>query len=230
MLHQLDHVYRLTRTILLRSLGVLSLGTKASGSTQETLSNVVLDVTDEESIKAAAVCVQQRFCRLDVLVNNATVAGTAINNMKTRLRGCLDTNVIGPVVVSELFRPLLLKSQNPNSIYVSSGARTLARNAIQRPPYYLHVKHVDAYQVSKAALNMLPITKARDYGPDGLKVFALSPGFVRSNIRGPSEEEISGWGQTGDPEDAGGIVLDIIKGKREADIGHLIHQDGIYDW
>lgn len=91
-----------------------------------------LDVTDEKSIEAAAAHVERQFGRLDVLVNNAGV-GNMDPEIKTRFQLCLATNVTGPAMVAAAFRPLLLKSQNPYSIYVSSGASTLVRNAAGKP-------------------------------------------------------------------------------------------------
>lgn len=195
-----------------------------------TLSAVQLDVTDEKSIQEAAAHVQQHFGRLDVVINNAATGGQD-PDVKTRFQRCMETNVTGPAVVAATFRPLLLKSQNPYSIYVSSGQRTLPRNALKQPPHtHDHIRYNDAYPVSKAALNMLAVLEARDFGSKGLKVFALSPGFVRSNLRGTSEEERSGWGEAGDPEVSGRIVLDMVQGKRDVDVGCLVHKDGVYPW
>jgi NAD(P)-dependent dehydrogenase (short-subunit alcohol dehydrogenase family) len=195
-----------------------------------TLSTVQLEVTDEKSIEEAAAHVQQHFGRLDVLINNAG-SGSMDPDVKTRFKLCLETNVMGPALVSEAFRPLLFNSQNAYSIFVSSGARTLPRNIAGKPPStHDHIRNGSAYAVSKAALNMLAVLEARDYGEQGLKVFALSPGFVRSNLRGTSEEARSGWGQAGDPMDSGEIVLSIVQGKRDADVGCLVHKDGIYPW
>ncbi len=195
------------------------------------LSTLLLDVTNKDSIEDAAAYVKEQYGRLDVLVNNAGVGGLGIDDIYTQFRHVLDTNVIGPAVVAATFRPLLFESKNAYSIFVSSGARTLVRNALQKPPHFNHVRDGQhAYQVSKAALNMLAVLEARDYGDKGLKVFALSPGFVRSNLRGSSEEQKSGWGGAGDPEVSGGIVLDIVMGKRDEDVGKLVHKDGVYDW
>jgi NAD(P)-dependent dehydrogenase (short-subunit alcohol dehydrogenase family) len=135
-------------------------------------------------------------------------------------------------MISEAFRTLLFKSKNPYSIYVSSGERTLLRNAAQvfTRPGYGNVRGSGAYQVSKAALNMLVVLEAGEYGPKGLKVFALSPGFVVSNLRGKSEEARTGRGKAGDPEVSGQIVLDIVQGRRDANVGSLIHKDGVYPW
>jgi NAD(P)-dependent dehydrogenase (short-subunit alcohol dehydrogenase family) len=195
-----------------------------------TLSAKRLDVTDDESIKAVVDYVEQQFGHLDVLVNNAGVGGLTAANARQSFQRCLETNVTGPAVVADAFRPLLLKSQNPYSLYLSSGARTLVRNAMQKPPSHDKIKNGGAYQVSKAALNMLAVLEARDYGSNGLKVFAVSPGFVRSNLRGSKEEEKSGWGMAGDADDSGNLLLSIVRGERDADVGCLVHKDGVYAW
>ena len=194
-----------------------------------TLSTVQLDVTDEDSVEEAASHVQQEFGRLDVLVNNAGVGGLH-QCFKAGFKRCMETNVTGPALVAAAFRPLLLKSQNPYSIYVSSGAQTLMRNAAQQTQPHEGVGWGVAYRTSKAALNMLAVLEEREFGPRGLKVFAMSPGFVRSNLRGLGEDAISGWGKAGDPEVSGELVLSIVKGKRDADVGCLVHSDGIYPW
>ena len=164
-------------------------------------------------------------------MNNAGVGSVGLD-LQSGFKLCLETNVLGPAMVSEAFRPLLFKSKNPYSIYVSSGERTLLRNAAQvfTRPGYEHVRGSGAYQVSKAALNMLVVLEAGEYGPKGLKVFALSPGFVVSNLRGKSEEARTGWGKAGDPAISGEIVLDILQGKRDTDVGGLVHKDGVYPW
>jgi NAD(P)-dependent dehydrogenase (short-subunit alcohol dehydrogenase family) len=59
---------------------------------------------------------------------------------------------------------------------------------------------------------MFAILEARDCGPKGIKVFAISPGLVRSNLCGPDEAARSGWNKAGDPEVSGQIVLDIVPG------------------
>jgi NAD(P)-dependent dehydrogenase (short-subunit alcohol dehydrogenase family) len=84
-----------------------------------------LDVTDERLIEQAVALVQQKFGRLDVLVNNAAVASTD-PDVKTRFPLCLNTNAIRPAVLSAAFRPLLLKSSKPYSIYVSSVVGSMA--------------------------------------------------------------------------------------------------------
>ncbi len=193
------------------------------------MSTAQLDVTDSKSIELAAKYVQETHGYLDVLVNNAGI-GNMDPDIKTRLQLCLDTNVIGPALVEEAFRPLLLKAQKPYSVFVSSGAGSIARAGMPSVWTAPNFPNEEAYRASKAALNMVAVVEARDFGPKGLMVFAMCPGFVESNLRGSSQEARTGGGGAGDPLDSGKLVLSIIKGERDADVGKLVHKDGVYPW
>jgi len=200
-----------------------------AGGIKGTVSAIQLDVTDEASISQAATYVQQNFGHLDVLINNAALGVTTEDNIKARFNSVLETNVTGPAMVSAAFRPLLIKSENPYSLFVSSGQGTLVRNAARNVTRNSNIKNGNAYAVSKAALNMLVALEHAEFG-EKMKVFAVSPGFVRSNLRGTSEEARSGWGGAGDADVAGQLVLSIVKGERDADVGCLVHTDGVYPW
>jgi NAD(P)-dependent dehydrogenase (short-subunit alcohol dehydrogenase family) len=193
------------------------------------LSTIQLDVTDEKSIEQAVKLVQEKYGRLNALVNNAAV-GSMDPDIKTRMQLSMDTNVIGPAVVATAFRPLLLKAKKPYSIYVSSGAGSLTRAAGPPSQTYRRLPYEEAYRASKAALNMIAVQEAVEFGSKGLKVFAMCPGFVVSNLRGTSDEARSGWGGAGDPQVSGKTVLSIIQGERDADAGKFVHKDGVYPW
>jgi NAD(P)-dependent dehydrogenase (short-subunit alcohol dehydrogenase family) len=100
------------------------------------------------------------------------------------------------------------------------------------PFYYPHPKipNGETYRVSKAALNQIALQESIVYRETPLKVFAMCPGFVVSNLRGTSEEERTGWGMAGDAEVSGQTILSIIEGKRDADVGKFVHKDGVYPW
>ena len=196
------------------------------------LSTVQLDVTDGASITRAYDFVEKEFGYLDALINNAAVASSD-PDVYTRFRTTMDTNVIGPAVIANVFRPLLLKSSNPYSIFVSSGAGSFGR-AIERlkskrekPP---EPANGGAYHASKAALNMIALREHVEFEEKGLKVFAASPGFVVSNLRGTSEELRSGWGKAGPASVSEVFMLNILDGKRDEDVGKLVWKDGIYEW
>lgn len=197
-------------------------------STKLHLTALHLDVTDPKSIRAAADSVSQKFGRLDVLINNAAVGASKTPDITARFQNSMTTNVVGPAVVTEIFRPLLLQSpEKPYSIFVSSGAGSFGR-ALSRPKPP-QPANPNAYMVSKAALNMLALQEHIDFAGQ-IKVFAVSPGFVVSNLRGTTEEERSGWGGAQDAKVSGDMMLSILRGERDGDTGKLIIKDGVYPW
>jgi len=86
------------------------------------------------------------------------------------------------------------------------------------------------YSASKSALNMLMIYEAKEMGKKGLKSFVVCPGLVRSNLRGKSEEAVNAGGAAGDPMVSGQTILEVVEGKRDADVGKFVHKDGVYPW
>jgi NAD(P)-dependent dehydrogenase (short-subunit alcohol dehydrogenase family) len=97
-------------------------------SPKGSLSCLHLDVTDNKSIQSAAASVEKDFGRLDVLVNNAGMSPTRIDgDLRERLMTIMNTNALGAVMVTEVFKELLFKSKNPRLIYVSSGLGSLSK-------------------------------------------------------------------------------------------------------
>jgi NAD(P)-dependent dehydrogenase (short-subunit alcohol dehydrogenase family) len=123
---------------------------------------------------------------------------------------------------------LLVKSKNAYSIYISSSLSSLNQAEDSNSPSYKAGWVV--YRQSKAALNMWAIEETKVLGELGVKTFAMCPGFVVSNLRGKSEEQRGGWGRASDPRVSGKTLLSIIQGKRDADVGKLVHKDGVYAW
>ncbi|KAE8382391.1 hypothetical protein BDV26DRAFT_288672 [Aspergillus bertholletiae] len=200
---------------------------QATGAIKGTLSTVQLDVTDLESISAAARAVADQFGRLDVLVNNAGVS-EKVSDLQTQLRRTLAVNLFGPALVTEAMEHLLLKASKPYLLHVGSryGSATLAADS--GSPIY--ERPLPVYSASKAALNMLMIEHHKKLRSKGVNVFGVCPGFVRSNIRGLGEMQITGNGLAGDPLISGQFLLSIIEGKRDNDVGRCIHKDGIHPW
>lgn len=87
---------------------------------------------------------------------------------------------MGSALVAEACRPLLLLSNNPYSIYVSNGTGSIHQDL---NPSSGKFEFDEAYRVSKAAQNMITVREHIDYGPQGLKVFVVSPECVVSDIR-----------------------------------------------
>jgi len=121
----------------------------------------------------------------------------------------MDTNVIGPAVVTAAFRPLLLRAQKSYSIYTSSDVGSLTKAAEPTLPTYRRLLNEEVYRISKIVLNMITVQEAIEFGSKGLKVFVMYPGFVVSNLRGTSDKSRSEGGNAGDLQVSGKTVLII---------------------
>lgn len=143
-------------------IGVRDSGRGAEAAKMLGVAWLSLDVTDEASVKAAAVQLAAIEGRLDVLVNNAGVSGS--HKKADGLTGedaetVFATNVIGPVRVMNAFIPLLEKSTSPIIVNVSSG---LGSFSVTRDPERPEFKvTAPLYCASKSALNMLTVQYAR---------------------------------------------------------------------
>lgn len=199
---------------------------QASGIKGKT-STIQLDVTEESSIAAAAEQIEREHGRLDVLVNNAGIYSKA-GTLKEQLESTFKTNVIGAALVAEAFAPLLLKSPNPYLLHISSGLGSI--NLASDPQCSHFAADARAYRLSKAALNMLTAQDSKVLGKQGVKVFAVCPGLVESNLRGRGKQEVTAQGRAGNPEVSGRTILQIMEGERDADVGKFVHKDGVYPW
>jgi NAD(P)-dependent dehydrogenase (short-subunit alcohol dehydrogenase family) len=137
---------------------------------------VQLDVTDDASVAAA----RERVGSLDVLVNNAGIAGEGARPEETtaeQMRAVYETNVFGPVRVLHVFLPLLEQSDAPVVVNVSSGLGSLALAAEPDSPWGPFAM---AYSSSKAALNMLTVKYAA--GLPGMRINTVDPGYTATDL------------------------------------------------
>ena len=138
----------------------------------------VLDVRDERSVRDALESVKRRFGRLDVLVNNAGISKgskTLENADMEDIKRIMETNFFGPIRVSKTFLPLLRKSDDARIINVSSAMGSLEDLG----------GGYAAYRLSKAGLNAQTILLASELKGSSVKVYAMCPGWVRTDMGGP---------------------------------------------
>ena len=158
---------------------------------------LVLDVTNEQSVAAAA----GRVGELDVLVNNAGISDAGHPATETdmdTLRRVYETNVFGVVAVTNAFLPALRRSTHPRIVNVSSGTGSLGWSTGPNPQFDYRTGGAGAaYRSSKAALNALTVYYAPALAEDGpFKVNALAPGLRATNLNGRAAEH------GGDPAEA----------------------------
>lgn len=139
---------------------------------------VELDISNDSSIKAAVEQVKQKTNTLDVLVNNAGVypdEGVDILTVsRDLLAQAMNTNTFGPIELTQAFVSLLEKSESPRVVNMSSGNGQLEGISASAP----------SYSLSKMALNGATILLSRALKPKGIAVYAMCPGWVRTDMGG----------------------------------------------
>jgi NAD(P)-dependent dehydrogenase (short-subunit alcohol dehydrogenase family) len=145
---------------------------------------VVLDVTDRDSIAAAARDVEARFGHLDVLVNNAAIAtGSAEPSQQSveAMRAIYETNVFGVVAVTQAFLPLLRRARAARIVNVSSSLGSLGLASDPTTPS-AQQNVFFAYASSKTVLNAFTIRLAHELRETPIKVSAAWPGYVATDL------------------------------------------------
>ena len=139
-----------------------------------------MDVEDEQSVRDAFYKVSEQEAYLDVLINNAGI----INGRERKIEEVdfqefeqvLRINLMGPMMVVKHFLPLLRKSDNGVIINISSEAGSFANAYGGDYPY----------AISKAALNFFTAQIRNGLKDNGIKAYAVHPGWMRTDMGGAS--------------------------------------------
>ncbi|WAZ26671.1 SDR family NAD(P)-dependent oxidoreductase [Streptomyces cinnabarinus] len=186
---------------------------------------LLIDITDDASVTAAAESVRAEAGHVDVLINNAGIAGpTALAGELTAadLQQVYDTNVFGAVRTTDAFLPLLRASSGPAIVNVSSSLGSLTINADP-------AAHTDilpawapllAYNSSKAALNMLTVLYAQAYPQ--ITVTTVDPGFTATDLNGHQG--------TQSVEQGAAVIIAAALSGTDAPTGTFIGASGPVPW
>lgn len=148
---------------------------------------VVIDVTDDASVEAAAAQIAAEG-GLDVLVNNAGVEARTADNAvplpadetADSMRRIFETNVFGTLRVTHAFLPLLEKSPAPVIVSVSSGLASLAGLTDPAQPSWRYPGI--AYPASKTTVNAMMIQFAKAFPQ--MRINMVEPGFTATDLNG----------------------------------------------
>jgi NAD(P)-dependent dehydrogenase (short-subunit alcohol dehydrogenase family) len=142
---------------------------------------VLIDVTRDDSVAAAADRIGTEAGRLDVLVNNAGIPGGRTPPGEVTgdgLRRVFETNVFGLVRVTHAFLPLLQASPAPVIVNVSSGLGSFG--VVTDPDRMESGYPTLAYGSAKAAVNMLTVQYAKAF--PAIRINAVDPGYTATDL------------------------------------------------
>jgi NAD(P)-dependent dehydrogenase (short-subunit alcohol dehydrogenase family) len=188
------------------------------------------DVASESEIERLFKAVDEKYGRLDALVNNAGVIGPygKLEALKAKdVEPLLTINVTGALICArEAVRRMstLHGGQGGVIVNISSAATTLGS-----PNEFI------AYAASKGAINSMTIGLAKEVGNEGIRVNAVEPGLIETEIH-----EVAGppgrlarltpgvplGGRSGTPEEVAGPVLFLMSDAASYMTGAIIRVGG----
>jgi NAD(P)-dependent dehydrogenase (short-subunit alcohol dehydrogenase family) len=179
---------------------------------------LVIDVTDDASVQSAVQHLASEVDGLDVLVNNAGIAGEQERPNEATIedmRHVFETNVFGVAQVLKSFTPMLEACAVPVVVNVSSAVGSLTRNSDPSSPWSSL-----AYPMSKAALNMLTIQYAKAY--PRWRVNAVTPGLTATEFTSRQ----AGWSVSQGAE----IIVHMATVGSDGPTGTFVEQAGTVPW
>lgn len=142
-----------------------------------------LDVRSDESSQKLAEFINREFGYVDVLVNNAGICideksghNSVFDATTDTLQQTIETNVYGPLRVTQALIPLMKKQNYGRIVNVSSGMAQLS---------YMEGGYT-GYRISKVALNALTRIFASELQGTNILVNSVCPGWVKTDMGGPN--------------------------------------------
>lgn len=138
----------------------------------EFLSLIQCDITDSEQVKALFVEIEEKYDRLDILINNAGIRKDSILALmgEEQWNEVLDTNLTGTYLMCKNAVPLMMKNKYGRIISITS------------PVAHLGFQGQANYAASKAGQVALTKTLAKEVARKKITVNCVSPGFIDTDF------------------------------------------------
>jgi NAD(P)-dependent dehydrogenase (short-subunit alcohol dehydrogenase family) len=189
---------------------------------------VTLDVMDDAAVAAAFAAIAQRHRRFDVLINNA---GTAIRQPALEVtREAWDTtiglNVTACFVCAREAARQMIAAGKGGRVVNTASIMGFSGGGLYPNP---------AYQTSKGAVVNMTRALAVEWGPQKVRVNAIAPTWVRTDLTRPlfannalvgQLEATMPLGRACDPEDLAGAILYLSSRASDMVTGHILAVDG----
>ena len=181
------------------------------------------DISNEESVNALFNFVSSKFGQLDILVNNAGILADSILKK-------LDSDSFDAVINVNL-RGVYLCGRAAASIMIEQGSGVIL-NASSVVAHHGNFGQTN-YVASKAGVIGITKVWARELGKDGIRVNAVAPGFIQTNMTAGMPEKVVNmmgdkvplkrWGQ---PEDVANAYTFLASDEASYITGAVLNVDG----
>jgi len=197
------------------TLSAKDIGAKAKG--------FLVDISDAGAVTAGVEKILSEFPQVEVLVNSAGISidGLAMRYKPEDFDRLMDTNVRGAFLTTQgVLRPMM-KARRGSIIFISSVIGQMG-NAGQVP-----------YSAAKAALLGMTKSLAREVGSRGIRVNAVTPGFIKTDMTSALPEQNKEGilaqiplGSFGDPEDVARVVAFLASSASKYVTGQVLAVNG----
>ncbi|KAH7192942.1 uncharacterized protein B0J16DRAFT_361247 [Fusarium flagelliforme] len=207
---------------------------------------VQIDIVEDQGISHLFETVKSKFGRIDILINNAGANfesfrendGADPSTARLLFNRTYNVNVASTQVFTATFIPLLLSSPSPRIIFLTSGLSTLhgahdsflmkLSGSIPKGWPKSGIPTAVAYRSAKTALNMVMLSWYHLLKDEGVRVWSVSPGFLATGLGG--NPELLKKAGAGDPKTGGDLILKVVEGEKDADVGKVVGQNGLQEW
>ncbi|MFM9997280.1 MAG: glucose 1-dehydrogenase [Burkholderiaceae bacterium] len=190
-----------------------------------TVHTAAFDVADGDAVAAAVDRIESQVGAIDILVNNAGIQrrGPLEQFEQAQWHELMRTNVDSVFLVGQAVARHMIVRRRGKIINICSVQSELGR------------PHIAPYTASKGAVKMLTKGMAIDWGPYGIQVNGLGPGYFKTELTEAlvKDEAFSAWliGRTpsrrwGDVEDLGGAAVFLASAASNFVNGHILYVDG----
>ncbi|MFJ6572919.1 SDR family oxidoreductase [Streptomyces sp. NPDC091292] len=196
-----------------------------NGTAAGAVRTAAFDVTDGPSVAAGIADVEERVGPLDILVNNAGMQLRAplLEFGDADWHRILDTNLTSAFLVGREAARFMTARGHGKIVNICSLQSEVVRPGIA------------PYAATKGALKMLTKGMCADWGPQGVQVNGLGPGYIETELTRPlvEDEEFSAWvrrrtpaGRWGRTDDLVGGVLFLASPAADFVSGQVLYVDG----
>ena len=182
-----------------------------------------MNVTDRASIQAVVNQVMQKQGRIDILINNAGITQDArlVKMTEAQFDAVIDVNLKGVFNCTQLIVPHMLEAKS-GAIVNASSVVGLYGNFGQTN-----------YSATKFGVIGFTKTWARELGPKGIRVNAVCPGFIATEMTDALSEDLRkkmsdqvALGRLGEPQDIANAVSYLASDKASYITGTVLHVNG----